>query len=239
MNTPFECGPDWNSRTSAASGQMTSWRGRERQHRSRQLQRWICLIQDERLAWPDHSIQLHLVQDAEHGSSAQATSAEPRLIHSTWTRAYGLAGFDRKFVYNLFFVYAPPSTRARVELWGMCSEAGRLRRSSPPGSGLPITLGTANGGGQAYGEGDSSNFFANGNSENAIIIGPPPKVGVHHIADCARPSSVAERLFSRLRGRASSRYHQIRQPILGLDTQRWRLGRSSRPQLLEPGHERP
>jgi hypothetical protein len=32
-----------------------------------------------------------------------------------------------------------------------------------------MTLGTINGGGQAFGEGDSTNFFGNGNSENAII----------------------------------------------------------------------
>lgn len=48
------------------------------------------------------------------------------------------------------------------------------------GSGLPVTLGTSKGGGQAFGEGDSVNFLANGNSENAIPVGPIPSPGAHY-----------------------------------------------------------
>ena len=43
------------------------------------------------------------------------------------------------------------------------------------GTGLPITLATINGGGQAFGEGDSLNFFGYGVSENAIPIRRCPR----------------------------------------------------------------
>ena len=76
------------------------------------------------------------------------------------------------------------------------------------GSGLPITLGTINGGGQAFGEGDSSNFFGYGVSENAIPIGQFPSVGVHYT-----PGQLPN-LFAN----PAAAYNDVRQPILGLDT---------------------
>ena len=59
------------------------------------------------------------------------------------------------------------STRGRVEFMGHVLGGWTFAPIFTAGSGLPVTLGTVNGGGQAFGEGDSSNFFANGNSENA------------------------------------------------------------------------
>ena len=81
--------------------------GRQCQYRSRELQRWLCLFQDERLAWPNHSIQLYLVQDAQHGSGSPSNQRDTAVDPFNLNTSYGLAGFDRKFVYNLFFVYAP------------------------------------------------------------------------------------------------------------------------------------
>ncbi len=88
------------------------------------------------------------------------------------------------------------------------------------GTGLPITLGTLNGGGQAFGEADSSNFFANGNSENAIPIGPLPKVGVHNFAPATTGGRPFPNAFSSdPTGAAQAQvYNGFRQPILGLDT---------------------
>jgi hypothetical protein len=84
------------------------------------------------------------------------------------------------------------------------------------GSGLPITLGTINGGGQAFGEGDSVNFFANGNSENAIIIGPIPSSGAHynvHGSNKIGTSGFGVNLFAD----PAAVFNNIRQPILGID----------------------
>jgi Carboxypeptidase regulatory-like domain len=151
------------------------------------------------------------------GAVTQATSADTAVDPFNLNTGYGLAGFDRKFVYNLFFVYAPPFYKGQSGALGHVLGGWTFAPIFTAGSGLPITLGTANGGGQAYGEGDSSNFFANGNSENAIIIGPPPKVGVHHITNSDGSHSLPNAFSSSADGQAAV-YNQIRQPILGLDT---------------------
>jgi len=84
---------------------------------------------------------------------------------------------------------------------------------------LPITLGTANGGGQAFGEGDSVTFFGNGNSENAIPIGPLPSVGVHHIVDPVLGPQLPNLFSSDPTGAGQlAAFNKFRQPILGLDS---------------------
>jgi len=72
---------------------------------------------------------------------------------------------------------------------------------------LPITLGTVNGSGQAFGEGDFTNFFGNGDSENAVPIG--------HIST---GSNYRSGQFPSLFANDTAAYNQIREPILGLDT---------------------
>ena len=88
------------------------------------------------------------------------------------------------------------------------------------GSGLPITLGTINGGGQAFGEGDSSNFFGYGVSENAIPITPNMCSGnasAHYNvagSNGVGTSGYGLNMFSN----PEAAYNNIRQPILGYDT---------------------
>src|ERR1035438_3440870 len=84
------------------------------------------------------------------------------------------------------------------------------------GSGQPITLGTANFGGQAFGEGDSNNFFGYGISENAILMQPIPGVGVNHTngSNGIGTSGYGVNLFAN----PAAAWNSIRQPILGLDT---------------------
>jgi hypothetical protein len=121
-----------------------------------------------------------------------------------------LAGFDRKFVYNLFFVYQPHFYTGQQGVLGHLLGGWTLAPIFTAGTGLPITLGTINGGGQAFGEGDSLNFFGNGNSENAIPVGHV-STGVHHVAN------QLPNLFSSDPAGQTAAYNQFRQPILGLD----------------------
>jgi hypothetical protein len=142
------------------------------------------------------------------GAVVQATSAATAADPYNLDLAYGLAGFDRKFVYNLFFVYNPPFYKGQQGILGHILGGWTFAPIFTAGSGLPITLGTLNGGGQAFGEGDSSNFFANGNSENAVPVGHI-STGVHYTPG-QLPNLFAD---------PNAAYNQIRQPILGLDTQ--------------------
>jgi hypothetical protein len=144
------------------------------------------------------------------GAVVQATSAATAPDPYNLNRAYGLAGFDRKFVYNLFFVYQPHFYSGQQGVLGHLLGGWTLAPIFTAGTGLPITLGTINGGGQAFGEGDSLNFFGNGNSENAIPVGHV-STGVHHIAN------QLPNLFSSDPAGQTAAYNQFRQPILGLD----------------------
>ena len=106
-----------------------------------------------------------------------------------------------------FYFYQPPFYKGQQGALGHILGGWTLASIFTAGSGLPITLGTVNGGGQAFGEGDSVNFFGNGNSENAIPTGHI-STGVHYTpARC--PSLFAD---------DTAAFNQIRQPILGLDS---------------------
>jgi hypothetical protein len=146
------------------------------------------------------------------GAVTQATSADTAPDPYNLNRGYGLAGFDRKFVYNLFFVYQPPFYTGQQGLAGHILGGWTFAPIFTAGTGLPVTLGTANGGGQAFGEGDSVNFFGNGNSENAIPVGHI-STGLHYI-----PGQLPNLFSSDPTGAGQANaYNQFRQPILGLD----------------------
>jgi hypothetical protein len=141
------------------------------------------------------------------GAVVQATSEETAVDPYNLNTGYGLAAFDRKFVYNLFLIYNPPFYRGQQGILGHVLGGWTFSPIFVAGSGLPITIGTVNGGGQAFGEADASNFFANGNDENAVIMGHL-STGVHKAAG-QLPSLFAD---------SNAAYNAIRQPILGMDT---------------------
>ncbi len=141
------------------------------------------------------------------GAVVQATSEETAVDPYNLNAGYGLAGFDRKLVYNLFFVYNPPFYKGQSGVVGHVLGGWTFAPIFTAGSGLPITLGTVNGGGQAFGEADSANFFANGNSENAVQVAPI-STGVHKTAG-QLPNLFAD---------PAKAFDAFRQPILGLDT---------------------
>jgi Carboxypeptidase regulatory-like domain len=150
------------------------------------------------------------------GAVVQATSADTAADPYNLRRGYGLAGFDRKFVYNLFIVYQSPFYKSQQGIVGHALGGWTFGPIFTAASGLPVTLGTINGGGQAFGEGDSVNFFANGNSENAVPIGPIPSSGVHY--NVAGSSGIGTSGFgANLFANPAAVFNNIRQPILGID----------------------
>src|ERR1019366_9846351 len=142
------------------------------------------------------------------GAEVQATSAATPPDPFNLRNGYGLQAFDRPLVFNTFFVYQPSFYKGQHGLAGHLLGGWTFAPVFVAGSGLPITLGTINGGGQAFGEGDSVNFFGYGVSENAIPVGQLPSVGVHYT-----PGQLPN-LFAN----PAAAYNDFRQPILGLDT---------------------
>ena len=155
-------------------------------------------------------------KDLTTQSVVQATSEDTAVDPFNLRRGYGYAGFDRKFVYNLFLVYSSPFYSDQRGAVGRVLGGWTLAPIFTAGTGLPNTLGTINGGGQAFGEGDSINFFGNGNSENAIPIGPVPHTGTHY--NIPGSNGIGTAGFNvNLFADPAAAFNSIRQPILGLD----------------------
>jgi len=215
MNTPIPgtapCPGSTSSTPCGASGQLTSGVGVNAAighgnynggFVSLKMSDWHGLTTQSNFTWSKT-----LSTGAVTQSTSEETAADPYNLNT----AYGLAGFDRKFVYNLFFVYQPPFYKGQPGLAGHLLGGWTFAPIFTAGTGLPITLGTINGGGQAYGEGDSSNFYANGNSENAVPVAPV-HTGLHYV------SGSFPNIFSSDPNAQVAAYNLFRQPILGLDT---------------------
>ena len=103
------------------------------------------------------------------GADVQATSEytpdDPFNLGTT----YGYQNYNRKFVYNAFFVYQPAFFKGQHGLMGRALGGWSFASVFTAGSGSPIEIGTSTGDGQEYGAGDNIDFFGN---ENAIQIAP-------------------------------------------------------------------
>jgi Carboxypeptidase regulatory-like domain len=128
---------------------------------------------------------------------------------------YGVQPFDRTIVYNLYTVYQPHWYKSQSGFMGQLFGGWTFAPIFTAGSGSPITLGTINGGGQAFGEGDSSNFY--GDFENAIPIVPATGHGSRHFVS-GTGVGTAGLGGANLFANPAAIYGDIRQPILGYDT---------------------
>lgn len=157
------------------------------------------------------------------GAAVQATSSHTPPDPFNLRTGYGYQAFDRRFVYNLFFVYQPHIYKSQSGFLGHLAGGWTIAPVFTTGSGVPITLGTINGGGQAFGEGDSVNFAGYGVSENAMPLTPimcSANSSAHYNVPGSNgigTSGFGVNMFSD----PVAAYNNIRQPILGYDT---RLG---------------
>jgi len=151
------------------------------------------------------------------GAVVQATSANTPVDPFDLRTGYGYQAFDRRFVYNFFMVYQPNFFKSQSGFLGHVLGGWSIAPIFAAGSGLPITLGTINFGGQAFGEGDSSSFFGNGNSENAIPLTAFATGSRHN--NVAGSNGIGTGGFGvNMFADPEAAYNNIRQPILGYDT---------------------
>ena len=145
------------------------------------------------------------------GAVVQASSADTAVDPFNLRTGYGLQGFDHKFVYTMFMVYQPPFFKGQKGLLGHVLGGWTFAPVFAAGTGLPLPILTLNGGGQAFGEGDSVAFAGNGVTENAI-----PMTNFH--TGSAHYNVPSGGYSINLFANPTAAYNQIRQPILGLDT---------------------
>ena len=156
------------------------------------------------------------------GATVQATSSYTPADAFDLNRDYGVQSWDRKFVYNMFFVYQPPFFKGQKGLVGHVLGGWTFAPIFSAGSGVPIQVNTVTQG-QSYGEGDASNFLNGtgfGPGENAIALGAYTQGSSRHNnvfgSDGVGTSGFGANMFSD----PVAAYNLFRDPILGLDTGR-------------------
>jgi hypothetical protein len=117
---------------------------------------------------------------------------------------YGYQNFNRKFVYNFFFVYQPPFFKGQSGLLGRALGGWTFSSVFTAGTGTPVELFTSTGDGQEYGSGDNSSYFSNAND----IQIAPIKSGHAY----AQPGN-----FPNIFAAGPAAINDFRNPILGLD----------------------
>ena len=170
-------------------------------------------------AWHDVTMQSNftwsraLGTGAEVQATSQATAPDPFNLRT----AYGLQAFDRPLIYNLFFVYQPHFYKGQSGFLGHVLGGWTIAPVFTTASGLPITLATVNGGGQAFGEGDSVNFLGYGVSENAIPIAPFNGNGSRYFIS-GNGVGTSGLNGANMFANPTAAFNNVRQPILGYDT---------------------
>jgi len=148
------------------------------------------------------------------GSEVQATSANTPPDPFNLRTGYGYQDFDRRFVYNLFFVYQPHWYKSQSGFLGHLAGGWTFAPVFTAGSGLPLTLGTLYAG-QGFGEGDGINYLGYGNSDNAIPITPANLGGGSaHYNTPGGGGGFPVNMFAD----PAAAYNNVRQPVLGFDT---------------------
>jgi hypothetical protein len=174
-------------------------------------------------SWKGLTMQSNFTWSRAMGTGAvvQATSQDTMINPFDSRTQYGLQGYDRTLVYNQFIVYQPQWYAGQQGWKGHLLGGWTFAPIFVTGSGLPLTLGTL-WAGQAFGEGDGyqfNSFYGNGNSENAVPIGPIPQCKAHYNVAGSQGIGLASAGYGlNCWADPAAVYNNIRQPILGLDT---------------------
>jgi hypothetical protein len=216
MNTPLNCP---TGKEIGCSGELTSGVGMNASRGYGNYSGLFITVKSQ--DWHGVTMQSNFTWSKALGTGAvvQATSEATAPDPFNLRTAYGYQAYDRRYVYNLFFVYQPNLYKSQSGWQGHLLGGWTFAPVFTAGSGLPVTLGTYNGGGQAFGEGDSVNFFGYGNSENAIPLTPSCSgnssahyntPGANGIGDGGFPVNMFKDPVAA--------WNNVRQPILGYDT---------------------
>jgi hypothetical protein len=216
MNTPLNCPTGTEI---GCNGQLTSGVGMNASRGYGNYSGLFITVKSQ--DWHGVTMQSNFTWSKALGTGAvvQATSEATAPDPFNLRTAYGYQAYDRRYVYNLFVVYQPSYRKSQSAVMGHLLGGWTFAPVFTAGSGVPVTLGTYNGGGQAFGEGDSVNFFGYGNSENAIPLTPSCSgnasahyntPGANGIGDGGFPVNMFKDPVAA--------FNNVRQPILGYDT---------------------
>jgi carboxypeptidase family protein len=126
--------------------------------------------------WHDLTLQSNFTYGKALGTGSEVQASSQLTVPDAYNLqgAYGLQPWDRKFLFNTFFVYQPPFYKNQHGLVGRLAGGWTFGSIFTLGSGLPLEVQPSDalaneiyGGGQAFGEGEGSSFAA---LQNAVPI---------------------------------------------------------------------
>jgi Carboxypeptidase regulatory-like domain len=148
------------------------------------------------------------------GAVPQATSAWTAVDAFDLNRGYGYQAWDRRLVYTTFLVWQPSIYKGQQGLLGRVLGGWTFAPIFSAGSGLPLQINTLNGDSQAFGEGDSLNFFS---FENGVLTGAFNQGNSRH-SNVPGANGIGDGGFGvNLFGDPVAAFGLFRNPVLGLD----------------------
>lgn len=144
------------------------------------------------------------------GALVQATSGYTPEDAFNLDEMYGRQFYDRKFVFNTFFVFSPPYYKGQEGVMGRLLGGWTFSPIVTAGSGQPLQIWPSNFTTQSFGEGDANDNFLS--LETAVPIGPVPSHG--HAYYGVPSGGLPVNIFKN----PAAAVADYRNPILGLDT---------------------
>jgi hypothetical protein len=148
------------------------------------------------------------------GAVAQSTSEYTADDPFNLGTMYGVQGYNRNLVYNLYVAYGPPVFKGQTGFLGRALGGWSFAPIFAAGTGTPYECNDLTSDSQAYGSGDGANFFDN---ENCIFNQRPPTARAHatfHAATGTTLASTTENIWQN----PSAVFATAHAPILGIDT---------------------
>jgi hypothetical protein len=147
------------------------------------------------------------------GALVQATSAYTPDDPFNLNQMYGKQFYDRKFIYNMFFVYTPPFFKGQNGLKGRVLGGWTFSSVFATGSGQPLQVWTSGFSGQEFGAADAINF-------NSLATGVPmASVQSGHAYSTRGTPGFGDGGFPvNLFSNPEAAFNSYRNPLLGADT---------------------
>ncbi|MGB7848494.1 MAG: carboxypeptidase-like regulatory domain-containing protein [Candidatus Acidiferrum sp.] len=175
--------------------------------------------------WHDLTLQSNFTYGKALGTGSEVQATSQFTVPDAYNlhAAYGLQPWDRKFLFNTFLVYQPPFYKNQHGLVGRLAGGWSFAPIITVGSGLPLEVQPADafaneiyGGGQAFGEGEGSNFAA---LQNAIRICPNNFGSSRHNHPVPSALGLGSNFFGpSMFQNPDYSYSCFRNPILGIDS---------------------
>ncbi len=150
------------------------------------------------------------------GAFVQATSGYTTDDPYNLNEMYGPQFYNRKFVYNTFFVYSPPFYKGQEGAIGRALGGWTFSPIFTTGSGQPLQVWNSGFASQSFGEGDSGENYLS--LETAVPIGPLPAHGHAYYNTPGSNGVGSGGLPVNIFKDPAAAFANYRNPILGLDT---------------------